>query len=499
MRLIVPIAIAASYLVCSGHALPTIDNQKAFLPKINDVNVTTGFQLENSTNQKYNGHQLIVINANNEQELSALYALRERLALDFWTPLSLDKPIQIRINPDQRAQFFDLLPPSTNYSIVTPDLQLFLDDQAKLNLETAVIRKGFENFFTEYHSYQDITAHLDELASQHKKLVKKFEIGTTSEGRPIYAWRLHKKAKKSKSSKKSKKSKKKTHGHKNLLSSWLEDLGDDISEWLESVVGIFNTPDEDGDLYEDEEDDYQVTKKKDKQKKQKKPMEIVINGGQHGREWISPAVVSYMMAAMLDSYDSDKTSHRLLKYFKWTFIPVLNVDGYEYSRTDDRMWRKTRQSFENSKCVGVDLNRNWDFEWERRPGYDANPCSETYVGTSPFSAPESQALANYIASRKRVISYLDLHSFSQMWMTPYGSDCRHEPKDNEDIVEAALHAVKSLKRVHDKQFEIAPVCRSVSEVMSDVHYSIPQCLSCLIYFFVRLLVMPLNGHTLSNM
>lgn len=51
-----------------------------------------------------------------------------------------------------------------------------------------------------------------------------------------------------------------------------------------------------------------------------------------------------------------------------------------------------------------------------------------------------------------------------MWMTPYGSDCRHEPKDNEDIVEAALHAVKSLKRVHDKQFEIAPVCRSVSEV-----------------------------------
>lgn len=77
MRLIVPIALAASYLVCSGHALPTTDNQKAFLPKINDVNVTTGFQLENATNQKYNGHQLIAISANNEQELSALYALRE--------------------------------------------------------------------------------------------------------------------------------------------------------------------------------------------------------------------------------------------------------------------------------------------------------------------------------------------------------------------------------------------------------------------------------------
>ncbi|KAI8581435.1 hypothetical protein K450DRAFT_233083 [Umbelopsis ramanniana AG] len=440
MRLNVPIAIAASYLVCSGLALPTFDDQKPFLSKGNGVNAIADFQLKDSPNQHYDGHQVIAINATNEQALSALYALRERLALDFWTPLSLDKPIQIRINPEQKDQFFDLLPSSTNYSVAIPDLQQFLDNQAKLNYETTVIRKGFENFFTDYHSYEDITAHLDELASQHKKLVKKIKIGTTSEGRPIYAWRLHKKAKKSKPTKKPKK---KTHG-KNLLSSWLEDL----------------------DLYEDEEDDYQVTKKK-KQKKPKKPMEIVINGGQHGREWISPAVVSYMMAAMLDSYDSDKTTHRLLKYFKWTFIPVLNVDGYEYSQTNDRMWRKTRQSFENSKCIGVDLNRNWDFEWESRPGYDSNPCSETYVGTYPFSAPESQALASYIASRKRVISYLDLHSFSQMWMTPYGSDCRHEPKDNEDIIEAALHAVKSLKRVHDKQFEIAPVCRSVSETSGD--------------------------------
>jgi Zinc carboxypeptidase len=163
-------------------------------------------------------------------------------------------------------------------------LQLFLDNQAKLNYETKVSREGFENFFTDYHSYEDITAHLDELASQYKKLVKKIKIGTTSEGRPIYAWRLHKKAKKSKPTKTPTK---KTHG-KNLLSSWLEDLGDNINEWFESAVDIFNTPDEDEDLYEDEEDDYQVTKKKNKDKKPKKPMEIVINGGQHGREWISP-------------------------------------------------------------------------------------------------------------------------------------------------------------------------------------------------------------------
>jgi hypothetical protein len=72
-----------------------------------------------------------------------------------------------------------------------------------------------------------------------------------------------------------------------------------------------------------------------------------------------------------------------------------------------------------------------------------------------------------------------------MWMTPYGSDCRHEPKDNEDIVEAALHAIKSLKRVHDKQFEIAPVCRSVSEVriLETDNSSVPNLLT----YFILLL------------
>ncbi|KAH8554888.1 hypothetical protein BGW37DRAFT_215498 [Umbelopsis sp. PMI_123] len=414
MRFIVPIAIAASYLACSGHTLPTLDNQKPFIPKNNDEQSVNRFELEDSIHQKYHGHQLILLNANNEQELLALDALRQQLALDFWTPLSLEKPIQVRVNPDQQAQFFDLLPSSANYSIAIPDLKDFLDNQVKLNTETISTQKAFENFFTEYHSYEDITVYLDELASQHPKLVKKIEIGTTSEGRSIYAWRLHKKTKKSK---KTKQHKKRSHD-KNLISSWLEDLGDNVMEWFESVVETFDLTDEYEEEYEDEEDNYQEMKKKHKQKKSKNPMEIVINGGQHGREWISP-------------------------------------------------WRKTRQSFENSKCIGVDLNRNWDFEWEQRQGYDSNPCSETYVGTCPFSAPESQALASYIASRKRVISFLDLHSFSQMWMTPYGSDCRHEPKDNEDIVEAALHAVKSLKRVHDKQFEIAPVCQSVSETSGD--------------------------------
>ena len=42
------------------------------------------------------------------------------------------------------------------------------------------------------------------------------------------------------------------------------------------------------------------------------------------------------------------------------FLPVLNPDGYEYTHTHDRMWRKNRARY--GECVGVDLNRNFRFD-----------------------------------------------------------------------------------------------------------------------------------------
>ena len=76
-------------------------------------------------------------------------------------------------------------------------------------------------------------------------------------------------------------------------------------------------------------------------------------------------------------------------------VPVLNPDGYEYSRTTDRMWRKNRRKNSGSKCDGVDLNRN--FEMGFGTASSGNPCDDTYRGTEAFSEPESAALRDYIA------------------------------------------------------------------------------------------------------
>ena len=79
----------------------------------------------------------------------------------------------------------------------------------------------------------------------------------------------------------------------------------------------------------------------------KKPA-IWIDGGMHAREWISPASVTYIVKKLLDDDKSKFTNRNLVENLDWYFLAVANPDGYEWSRTEDRLWRKNR--LENILC-----------------------------------------------------------------------------------------------------------------------------------------------------
>lgn len=51
------------------------------------------------------------------------------------------------------------------------------------------------------------------------------------------------------------------------------------------------------------------------------------------------------------------------------------------------------------ECMGVDLNRNWDFHWGER-GSSNDPCSEYYAGPYPFSEPETKAISSFLMDNK---------------------------------------------------------------------------------------------------
>merc|ERR1719232_2587492 len=103
-------------------------------------------------------------------------------------------------------------------------------------------------------------------------------------------------------------------------------------------------------------------------------------------------------------------------------MPSMNPDGYEYSRTTDRMWRKTRSVNPGYACKGTDPNRNWGYNWGL-VGASSNPCDDRYRGTSAFSEPETSAVGSFIFKRRKEIQlYLTFHSYGQMILYPWAYD-----------------------------------------------------------------------------
>lgn len=143
------------------------------------------------------------------------------------------------------------------------------------------------------------------------------------------------------------------------------------------------------------------------------PSLVWIDGGTHAREWITPAVAIFIMEqAVLSRFP-----------YNLVIIPVMNPDGYTFTWTNDRLWRKNRRPpsgpVRDAACYGVDLNRNYDVAFGGQ-GSSSNQCSHLYQGPEPLSEPETFATANLIWNIKRQIKmHISLHSFNQLWASPY--------------------------------------------------------------------------------
>jgi len=67
---------------------------------------------------------------------------------------------------------------------------------------------------------------------------------------------------------------------------------------------------------------------------------IIFWTGIHAREWISSAVALYILRQLVEN----KSYRKLVSDVDWYILPMINADGYEYSHTVDRLWRKSRRT-----------------------------------------------------------------------------------------------------------------------------------------------------------
>jgi carboxypeptidase T len=146
---------------------------------------------------------------------------------------------------------------------------------------------------------------------------------------------------------------------------------------------------------------------------------LLFMGCHHAREWVSVEVPYLLAEHLVKNASQTPVRDRLQRGEIWV-APMVNPDGHEYSRTQDRLWRKNRRPNPDGS-IGVDPNRNYGYMWGTLNINTSShvPSDPTYVGPRAFSEPETRAVRNLVARElfRGVITY---HSFSQLILYPWG-------------------------------------------------------------------------------
>jgi hypothetical protein len=144
---------------------------------------------------------------------------------------------------------------------------------------------------------------------------------------------------------------------------------------------------------------------------------------------------------LTSNFGSDSRVTDLLNTTEVWIIPVANPDGYQYTFTNERLWRKNlRDNDGNGEITvadGVDLNRNFESHWGLdEEGSSPIWSSGTYRGTVPNSEPETRAVVNFIQKKdfKFIISY---HTHGNLILYPWGWQVKTASLDDPILVAQA--------------------------------------------------------------
>jgi len=169
----------------------------------------------------------------------------------------------------------------------------------------------------------------------------------------------------------------------------------------------------------------------------------------HAREWLAVATNLKIADHLISNYGTDTEATMMMDDGDWYFLFVHNPDGYVYSHTSERFWRKNRGINAGTSCVGVDLNRNFEEKWGGQ-GASTNPCSQTYRGASPASEVETQNVqAEILSLRGTLKAFNTIHTAARLILMPWGtyapgtSSCEYLPAAEQADVDRVAKAMAS--------------------------------------------------------
>jgi len=148
--------------------------------------------------------------------------------------------------------------------------------------------------------------------------------------------------------------------------------------------------------------------------------DLVFIGTQHAREWMAAEMELFLAEYLVTHYATDLNLQACMNNLQIWIIPVANPDGYVFSAASpaNRLWRKNRRNNMDG-TFGVDINRNFSYQWGLDSGSSPVSSDETYRGPFAFSEPEAVHLRDFVQSRHNPKAIVSYHSPAEVVLRPW--------------------------------------------------------------------------------
>jgi hypothetical protein len=185
-----------------------------------------------------------------------------------------------------------------------------------------------------------------------------------------------------------------------------------------------------GQTMQEKRDIFAIKISNDVEEEQDKPG-ILLNGCLHSNELLGAEICMTVVHHLIKNYNKDPQVTDWLNSLEIFVVPVINVDGhYIVTNSIDPNWRKNTHDLNRNNILdsldGVDLNRNFDFNWAF--GGSGDLKSERYRGEFPFSESEAIAVRN-LAENKKFLLSITYHSEGEVIYYPWNWFGRKAPND----------------------------------------------------------------------
>ncbi|XP_045760366.1 carboxypeptidase O-like [Maniola jurtina] len=175
-------------------------------------------------------------------------------------------------------------------------------------------------------------------------------------------------------------------------------------------------------------------------------------------DWISSAVILNLLNDLLENVVELKL---LIANFNFYFMPILNPDGFDYSKKQDRFWSKNRRKLDTeTRCenknepIGVTIARNWFYQKIlKRVGEE---CNSVYIGHRPISEEENQGLS-YVLNNLAlsIIAFINVRGFGRYIAVPY-ADVSAKTNNHNIVMEILKATSYKMRTKHNITFDIGP-------------------------------------------